>query len=327
MVGRTRREVLEVLGGAAAAWPLAAGGQQAGRTYRIGSLQTAPRNAPHQLAFFAEIGRLGFVEGQNLMVDSSGYGLRVDQYDEHAQALVKAGVDVIIVGGDAAVRAAQHATVDISILALTDDMVGQKFVHSLARPGGNTTGVTILAAELDGKRQEFLIEALPGIRRMATLVDDNITSEPHLRKLTDLSRIRGVEVSMHRVQGPGEIAPAIDAAAAAGAQAINVLASALLFNNSAIVLDRIAARRLPAVYQWPELADRGGLIGYGPRIVQLYREVMSRQFARLMRGTRPADIPVEQPTKFELIINLKTAKALGIEVPPTLLARADEVIE
>jgi putative tryptophan/tyrosine transport system substrate-binding protein len=100
-----------------------------------------------------------------------------------------------------------------------------------------------------------------------------------------------------------------------------------LFNNSAIVLDRIAARRLPAVYQWPEFADRGGFIGYGPRIVQLYRDVMSRQFARLMRGTMPADIPVEQPTKFELVINLKTAKVLGLDIPPTLLARADEVIE
>jgi ABC-type uncharacterized transport system substrate-binding protein len=320
-----RRRFIGLLGGAAA-WPLAARAQQA-RIYRIGGLQAAPRNAPHHLAFFAEIGRLGFVEDQNLMVDSPGYGLRVDQYDEHALALVKAGVDVIIAGGDAAVRAAQHATVDIPILGLADDMVGQKFVHSLARPGGNTMGVTILAAELDGKRQEFLIEALPGIRRMATLVDDNITSEPHLRELTDLARTRGVEVSMHRVQGPGEIASAIDAAAAAGAQAINVLASALLFNNSAIVLDWIAARRLPAVYQWPELADRGGLIGYGPRIVQLYRDVMSRQFARLMRGTIPADIPVEQPTKFELVINLKTAKALGLDIPATLLARADEVIE
>jgi putative tryptophan/tyrosine transport system substrate-binding protein len=321
-----RREFIAGLGGAVA-WPLVARAQQPGRIYRIGSLHSAPRNAPNHLAFFAEIGRLGFVEGQNLMVDSPGYGLRVDQYDEHALALVKAQVDVIIAGGDAAVRAAQQATIDIPILALADDMVGQKFVHSLAQPGSNTTGVTVLAAELDGKRQEILIEALPGIRRMATLVDDNITSEPHLRELTDLARTRGVEVSMHRVHGPGEIAPAIDAAAAAGAQAINVLTSALLFNNSAIVLDRISARRLPAVHQWPEFADRGGLIGYGPRIVQLYRDVMSRQFAMLMRGTMPADIPVEQPTKFELVINLKTAKVLGLTVPLTLQVGADEVIE
>src|SRR5262249_8352738 len=188
-----RRDFVTLLG-SAAVWPLTARAQQPGRIYRIGSLQSAPRNAPHHLAFFAEIGRLGFVEGQNLMVDSPGYELRVDQYDEHALALVKARVDVIMVGGDAAVRAAQHATIDIPILALTDDMVGQKFVHSLAQPGGNTTGVTILAAELDGKRQELLIEAFPGIRRVATLVDDNITSEPHLRELTDLARTRGVEV-------------------------------------------------------------------------------------------------------------------------------------
>jgi ABC-type uncharacterized transport system substrate-binding protein len=136
-----------------------------------------------------------------------------------------------------------------------------------------------------------------------------------------------MELSFHRAGLPEEIAPAIDAAKAAGAEALNVLASAVLFNNRTIILERVAALRLPPVYQWPEMADRGGLIGYGPRIVQLYRDVMSRQVVRLLRGAKPADIPVEQPTTFALVINLKTAKALGLEVPPTLLARADDVIE
>jgi len=301
--------------------------QELGRLYRLGSLHSAPRDAPHQVAFFDEVRRLGFVEGQNLIVDWGGFGLRVDAFDEHARALVKARVDVIVVGGDAAVRAAQHATSEIPILGFTDDMVGQGFVHSLAKPGGNTTGVTILAAELDGKRQEILIEAMPRISRIAALVDSTITAPSHLEELAGAARGRGLTLSLHSVDRPEEITAAIDAAKASGAEALNVLASALLFNNRTIIFERVAALRFPAVYQWPEIADQGGLIGYGPRIVQLYRDVMARQVVKLMRGAKPADIPVEQPTKYELVINLKTAKALGLEVPPSLLARADEVIQ
>src|SRR3979490_318036 len=164
-----RRQFILALGGAAAVWPVAARPQELGRMYRFGSLDSAPRDASHQVAFFEEVRRLGFVEGQNLTVDWSGFGLRVDEFEEHALGLVKAQVDVILVGGDSAVRAAQRATTEIPILGLTDDMVGQGFVRSLAKPGGNTTGVTILASELDGKRQEILIEAMPGISRLAAL--------------------------------------------------------------------------------------------------------------------------------------------------------------
>jgi putative tryptophan/tyrosine transport system substrate-binding protein len=326
-----RRTVMALIGGAAAARALlssrAARAQDPGRIYRIGSIQSAPRDAPHQLAFFAELKRLGFIEGQNLTVDWPGYGIRVEQYEEHARALGRAKVDIILVGGDAAVRAAQQATAEIPILALTDDMVGQGFVRSLAMPGGNTTGVTILAAELDQKRQEILIEALPGIRRIAALVDSNITTPAHVQELEKAARARGVELSIHRASTPEGIAPAIEAAKTSGAQALNVLASALLFNNRSIIFDRVKALRLPAIYQWPEMAAGDGCIGYGPRIVQLYRDVMTRQVVRLLRGAKPAEIPVEQPTKFELVINLKIAKALGLELPTTLVARADEVIE
>jgi putative ABC transport system substrate-binding protein len=206
-------------------------------------------------------------------------------------------------------------------------MVGRGFVSSLAKPGGNTTGVTILASELDGKRQEILIEAVPGVRRIAALADTQTTTPSRLTELEDAARARGVALSIHRVARREEIAASIDAAKAVDAGALNVLASALLFNSRTIIFDRVATLRLPAVYQWPEMAEQGGLIGYGPLIVQLHRDIMSRQLAKLLRGIKPADLPVEQPTRFELVINLKAAKAIGHEVPAGLVLRADKVIE
>jgi len=322
-----RREFILLLGGVAVAWPRAARAQQAERTWRLGGLHAAPHDAPHQVAVLEELQRLGFVEGQNLVVDRAGYGLTAEEFERHAAELVKARVDVIMAGGDAAVRAARRATTDIPILALTDDMVGQGFVRSLAHPGGNITGVTILASELDGKRQEILVEAVPGVRHIAALSDTNTTTPARLRELEEVARARGIRLSLHQVARPDEIAAAIDAAKAAGAEALNVLASALLFNNRPIIFERVAALRLPAIYQWPEMAEQGGLIGYGPLIVQLYRDIMSRQLAKLLRGAKPADLPVEQPTRFELAINLKTAKAIGHDVPAALVLRADKVIE
>jgi putative ABC transport system substrate-binding protein len=321
-----RREFITLLGGATV-WPLAARAQEPGRIYRLGGLHTAPRDAPHQVALLDELRQLGFVEGQNLSVDWKGYGLSAEQFEQHAAELVSSRVDVLEAGGDAAVRAAQRATNTIPILALTDDMVGQGFVRSLAKPGGNTTGVTILASELDGKRQEILIEAVPGVRRIAALVDTHTTTPSRLSGLEDAARARGVALSIHRVARREEIASAIDAAKAADAGALNVLASALLFNNRNIIFDRVAMLRLPAAYQWPEMAEQGGLIGYGPLIVQLYRDMMSRQLAQLLRGIKPADLPVEQPTRFALVINLRAAKAIGHEVPALLVLRADKVIE
>jgi putative ABC transport system substrate-binding protein len=322
-----RREFIALFGGAAAAWPLAARAQEPGRIYRLGGLHASPRDLPHHLALFDELRRLGFIEGQNLAVDAAGYGISAERFAPHAADLVKARVDVILAGGDAAVRAAQQATTSIPILALTDDMVGQGFVRSLSQPGGNTTGVTLLASELDGKRQEILIEAVPGVRRIAALADSNTTTPPRLRALEEAARARGVDLSVHQVAQREEIGSAIDAIKAAEAGALNVLASALLYNSRAFIFDRVAALRLPAVYQWPEMAEQGGLVGYGPLIVQLYRDIMSRQLVKLLRGTKPADLPVEQPTRFELVINLQAAKAIGHEVPAPLVLRADKVIE
>jgi putative ABC transport system substrate-binding protein len=280
-----RREFIALLGGAAAAWPLAAHGQEPGRIYRLGCLFTSPRDAPHYLALFDELRRLGFIEGQNLVIDAAGFSLLPERMEDHAADLVKAGVDVILAGGDAAVRAAQRATANIPILAFTDDMLDQGFVRSLAKPGGNTTGVTILASELDG--QEILIEAVPGVRRIAVLADANISTPPRLRALEEVARARGVELSIHSVAHREEIGSAIDAAKAVGAEGLNVLASALVFNSRAFIFDRARALRLHGVYQWPQMAEEGGLIGYGPLIVPLWRDAMSRQLAKLLRGTNP----------------------------------------
>jgi ABC-type uncharacterized transport system substrate-binding protein len=321
-----RREFITLLVGAAV-WPLPVRGQEPGRTYRLGCLFASPRDAPHYIALFDELRRLGFTQGQNLVIDEAGFSLSPERMEGHAADLVKAGVDVILAGGDIAVRVAQRATASIPILAFTDDMLAQGFVRSLAKPDGNTTGVTILASELDGKRQEILIEAMPGVRRIAVLADTNISTPPRLRALEEAARVRGIELSIHSVAHREEIGSAIDAAKAVGAEGLNVLASALVFNSRAFIFDRARALRMPAVYQWPEMAAEGGLIGYGPLFVPLWRDAMSRHLVKLLRGAKPADLPVEQPTRFELVINLKTAKAIGHEVPAALVLRADKVIE
>jgi putative ABC transport system substrate-binding protein len=180
----------------AAAWPLAATAQEAGRSYRVGCLFPSPRNAPQNIALFDELGRLGFIEGQNLAIDFRGYGEHVDLVSKFAVELANARVDVIVAGGDIAIRAAQAATATIPILGFTDDMVGSGLVNSLARSGGNTTGVSILATELDGKRQELLVEAVPGLRRMAALADTNTTASTQLQALRDAARISNVELAI-----------------------------------------------------------------------------------------------------------------------------------
>jgi putative ABC transport system substrate-binding protein len=323
-----RREFIALLvGGAAPAWPLAVSAQEPGRTYRLGGLSPSPRHSPQLVAFFDELRRLGFIEGQNLIIDGRGYGLRIDQFAEIATELVKLQVDAIYCVGDAAIRAAQRATVTIPILAITDDMVASGLVSSLAKPGGNTTGVSIFASELDGKRQDILIEAVPRLHRLAALADSNTTASHRLQALQETARAHGAELSIHKIASPDEIVRAIDAAKTSEAEALNVLASPLLYANRRVIIERAAALRLPAIYQWPETAEEGGFAAYGPRLIQLYRGVMARQLARLLQGARPADLPVEQPSKFELVINLLTARGLGLEVPPALLARADKVIE
>jgi putative ABC transport system substrate-binding protein len=276
---------------------------------------------------FDELRRAGFVSGQNLTIEWHSYGPRTDLIPEFAAELAKRRLDVLVMNGEAAIRAAQQATTTIPILGITEDMVGQGLVNSLARPGGNTTGVSILATELDGKRQEILIEAVPGLRRVAVLADSNVTGLSQLQPLQDAARARGLELSIYRVASAEEITAAIDAAKASGAAALNVFESAFLYGNHRLITDRVAALRLPAIYRWPEDAEENGFVAYGPRLIQIFRELAAQQLVKLLRGAKPADLPVEQPTKFELVINLKTANALGVTVPETLLARADKVIE
>jgi putative ABC transport system substrate-binding protein len=322
-----RRDFIKVLAGSAMTWPLAARAQEQGRIYRLGVLSLSPRNAPWHVALFDAVKSEGLIAGQNLVVDDQGFGLRVEQLAEHASAIVEAKVDVIFCGGDPPVRAAQQATKEIPILAVAEDMVGSRFVASLARPGGNTTGVSILSSELDGKRQQILMETVPGAHRYAALADVNSSSPQRLQTLEEITRARGAELLIYRVGKSEEIAGAVDAAKNSGAAALNVLASALLHNNRQIILPRTAALALPAIYQWPTVAAEGALIGYGPRLERIYGDIISRQLVKLLRGVAPADIPVEQPTKFELAVNLKTAKVLRLTVPASLLATADEVIE
>jgi putative tryptophan/tyrosine transport system substrate-binding protein len=213
------------------------------------------------------------------------------------------------------------------ILAITDDMIGEGVVRSMARPEGTTTGVSILATELDGKRQEILIEVVPGARRIAALADTNATPPARLEALQQEAKARNIELSIQRVDNGNEIPAALESAKAAGAAGLNVLASPMLHANYQIILQRVAALRLPAMFQWPEFAEEGGFVAYGPRVTQLIRDLYARQLVQMFRGVKVADIPVEQPSKFELAINLKTANALGVTVPPAMVARADKVIE
>ena len=321
-----RREFIVLTAGATIIWPFVSAAQEAGRTYRLGILAPFPREEPASLPFFNELPRRGFIEGQNLTIDYRDFGPHVDLISEYAAELVKNRVDVIWGAGGAAMRATQQATKTIPIFGMADDMVGEGLVDSLARPNGNTTGLSIFAGELDGKRQEILIEAVGGLRQMAALADANATPVAKLDALREAARARNIELSIHRITGGEEIAAAIDMAQASGAVAINVLASPTLFGNRQLIMDRVAALRLPAIYQWPETAEEGGFAAYGPRFAKVY-ELLAQQAAKLLRGIKVADIPVEQPTKFELVINLKTAKALGLTVPESLLARADKVIE
>ena len=191
----------------------------------------------------------------------------------------------------------------------------------------SVTGISLLATELDGKRQELLLEAVPGVRRIAALADVLNTREPHIQSLKEAARARGVDLLTYRAGSPDEIVSAVDTASSSGAAALNVLSTPFLFVNRHIILERVASVHLPTMHQWPETVEEGGFIGYGPPFIKLWRDIIARQCVKLLQGVKVADIPIEQPTKFELWINLKTANALGVTVPETLLARADKVIE
>jgi putative ABC transport system substrate-binding protein len=255
------------------------------------------------------------------------FGVTPDRTDAVAAAVVKAGPNVIFTAGPDWTRAVQRATKTIPISAYSGDLVAEHLVASLSHPGGNTTGVSILAHEVDGKRLDILIDMLPGIRRIAALVDPTVRSPEELQALAKAARSRGVTLSIYPANRAEDIVPAIDAARAAEAQALNVFQSPLLFVNHTRIIEYVARARLPAIYGVPEWADQGGLIAYGPRVATLMRRTITPQLVKLLRGVNPADIPVERPTVVELALNLKTAKALGLELPLNFLTRVDKVIE
>jgi len=286
---------------------------------------TQPQGAEF-VSLFDELRQLGIIEGNHVTVDPRGFGSREERFPALAIELVASGVNALLVAGDAAINAAQASTRTIPVLGISDDMLGAGLVRSLARPSGNLTGVSILATELNGKRLELLMDARNDARHIAVLSDPRITTAKHLKILRDAAQSRGVELVVYEVATPEGITPAIESASKAGAQAMNILATPLFSFNSRRIIDQTASLRLPAIYQWPETAEDGGLLAYGPRITRMYRQ-MARQLVKLMHGAKLADVPVEQPTVFELVANLKTAHAMGLQLPEPFLSRADEVIE
>jgi putative ABC transport system substrate-binding protein len=316
-----RRQFISALG-SAALLPLAARAQEAGRIYRLGILIPATRASIEP--FFDELRLNGFTEGQNLVVTGS-YSVRAEAIADSVADLMKTGPEVILSGPETYLRALQGVTRSIPLDSMSEDLVGEGFAASLAQPGGNVTGVSLLSPELDGKRLEILIEAVPGVRRIAALAH-SIVLKQHLEQQQALARSRGVELSISSFAARSDIGPALDSAKAQGAEAINFLATPHQVISRDLILDQMSRIRLPAIYQWPETSDLGGLIGYGPPFAQMYRQ-RARQVVKMLRGAKATDLPVEQPATFELVINLKTAKAIGLEVPAGLVLRADRVIE
>jgi putative tryptophan/tyrosine transport system substrate-binding protein len=325
-VGMRRREFLTLVGGAAAAWPVAVWAQTPGRSYRIGYLAGSPRGLPPSIALLDELRLAGFIEGQNLTVLNDGFSVSDNDAVAAARALLKASPDAIFAPGLGPAKAAQMATKTVPILTLSEDLIADGLVSSLARPDGNITGVSLISPDLDGKRSDILLEAAPGLRHIAVLADPSVDKPAHLRALMDSAKARGIELSVFSVNTPEEIVSALDAAKSSGAGAINVLATQLFFVNRLLVIERAKALRLPAVYQWPEMAEQGGLIGYGPRMTGVFR-LLGRQLVKILRGTSPGDIPIEQPSRFELVVNLKAAKEIGLDIPANFVLRADKLIE
>jgi putative ABC transport system substrate-binding protein len=268
---------------------------------------------------------VGMVEGRDLLVEWRYGEGNIARIPVLAAELAALNLDAIVAVGDVAIRAVRAATATIPIIAGTDDLVGEGHALSLSHPGGNVTGISILASELNSKRLEVLHEAVPSAPRVAVLWDP-ATGTFHLPLLRSVAQTLRLEVQVYEVTGTENLGKALDAAQAWGAQAINVLASPTLHALRGQIIEQAAIRRLPAIYQWAESAREGGLLSYGPFLTDVYQGI-ARQLARVLKGANPADLPVEQPTRFELVINVQTSKALGFAIPSPLLSRADELIE
>ncbi len=312
--------------------PLAADAQQAGKVPRIGFLGvTSPSDRPSHLdAFRQRLRELGWVEGQNIVIDYRYAEGRVDRLPDLAAELVRLKVDLIVASaGTQAATAAKNATETIPIVMIyVRDPVGTGLIASLARPGGNVTGVSGSAGlELFAKQLELLKETVPKIRRVAILSNpDNAYHQLAIREVNVAARSLGVQLQLLEARGPNEFDGAFAAMAKERVGALLVLSDAIFGSHRTRLADLAARSRLPAAYGVRESVEAGGLMSYGPSFLDLFRR-SAAYVDKILKGAKPADLPVEQPTKFELVINLKTAKALGLTIPPSLLQRADKVIE
>jgi ABC-type uncharacterized transport system substrate-binding protein len=312
--------------------PLAADAQQAGKVPRIGFLGvTSPSDRPHHVdAFRQRLRELGWVEGQNIVIDYRYAEGRVDRLPDLAAELVRLKVDLIVASaGTQAATAAKNATETIPIVMIyVRDPVGNGLIASLARPGGNVTGVSGSAGlELFAKQLELLKETVPKIRRVAILSNpDNAYHQLAIREVNVAARSLGVQLQLLEARGPNEFDGAFAAMAKERVGALLVLSDAIFGSHRTRLADLAARSRLPAAFGVRDDVEAGGLMSYGPSILDSYRQAAT-YVDRILRGAKPAELPVERPTKFELVINMKTAKALGLTIPQSVLLRADEVIQ
>jgi putative ABC transport system substrate-binding protein len=324
-----RRNFMALLGSAAIAWPLAAHAQQAAKLPVIGYLGSAtPVNQSQWVAAFAQrLRELGWMDGRTIAIEYRWAEGRTERAAEIAAEFVRRKVDVIVTSGTGMVLAAKQATSVIPIVfAAAGDPVGTGLVTSLARPGGNATGLSSQTAETAGKRLELLREIVPGLGRLAILANvDNPVNVLDMREVQAAAHTLGVEVITLEIRRAEDIVPAFEALNGR-AEALYVVFDALVTTNRFRINTLALAARLPTMHTGRELVEVGGLMSYGPNFPDLFRRVADYT-DKILRGTKPADIPVEQPTKFDLIINLTTAKVLGLAIPESFLLRTDEVIE
>jgi putative tryptophan/tyrosine transport system substrate-binding protein len=326
-----RREFITLFGGAAAVWPLTAQAQQAGEVYRIGFLANDP-NIPSQSAGKAFVDGLrenGFVEGRNILIDwRFGEGIR-ERHVEHATALVRLQMDVIVASSNQASFAAKQATKTIPIVLLNvSDPVGFGLVASLASSGGNITGVSQDdAAEIAGKRLQFLKDAVPQAVRIAVLVNsDDLLSQSHWGLLQRVAPSLHVSLDAVAAKTKEDLNSAFARLVADRPDALLLTSSPVYFTHRALIMKRALEARLPTISHYKDATQDGGLMSYGNNRIDNFRRVAT-YVSKILNGARPSDLPIENPVKYELVINLRTAKALGIELPRQLLLIADEVIE
>jgi putative ABC transport system substrate-binding protein len=326
----TRRQLVIVFGASALAAPLASFAQAQGKVWRIGVLETtsATLNAANLAAFRQGMRELGYVEGRNLIIEyrsADGYG---ERFANLAAELVALQVDLLVTRGTLAALAAKNATRTIPVvMANAGDPVDSGLVTSLARPGGNVTGLSSVTVDLETKRFGLLRELVPGSTRIAALyIMQNPNNREQWKEIETAARSVGVQPQLLDVRKPEDLGPAFDAAIRQRADGLIVGGDGLMQVNRKLIAELAAKHRLPTIYRSMEFIEAGGLMAYGPSYPDLYRRAAT-YVDRIFKGAKPGDLPVEEPTKFELIINLKTAKALGLAIPAPLLLRADEVIK